>query len=97
MQMKLAQRTGSINSRSPRTVIASRNSGAPDVITNRVDGLLVDYADQSQLTSALDLALSNPAEMREMGQAAAKQASKYTWENYGERLIAWLRPLLKHE
>ena len=78
-------------------VIASRNCGAPDTITNRVEGLLVDYGDQSQLISALDLALSNPAELREMGRAAAERAKKYTWEDYGERFLKWLRPLLKHE
>ena len=77
-------------------VIASRNCGAPDTITNRVEGLLVDYGDQSQLISALDLALSNPAELREMGRAAADRAKKYTWEDYGERFLNWLRPLLKH-
>lgn len=80
--------------RNGTSVIASKNSGAPDVITNRVEGVLVDYADQSQLVSALDFALSNPADMREMGQAAARRASKYTWRDYGERLLAWLRPLL---
>ena len=78
-------------------VIASKNSGAPDAITNRVEGLLVDYGDQSQLSSALNFALSNPAEMQEMGKAAAERASKYTWRDYGDRLLAWLRPLLKHE
>jgi len=58
---------------------------------------LVDYADQDQLTSALDFALSNPEEMREMGEAAARHVSKFTWKDYGERLVAWLKPLLKHE
>ena len=78
-------------------VIASRNCGASDTITNRVEGLLVDYGDQSQLISALDLALSNPAELQEMGRAAAERVRRYTWEDYGERFLNWLRPLLKHE
>jgi starch synthase len=77
-------------------VIASRNCGAPDTITNRVEGLLVDYGDQSQLMSALDLALANPVELREMGRAAAERAKTYTWEDYGERFLNWLRPLLNH-
>lgn len=78
-------------------VIASRNCGAPDTMTNRVEGLLLDYGDQSQLSSALDLALSNPAELREMGRAAAERAASYTWQDYGERFLDWLRPLLKHD
>jgi glycosyltransferase involved in cell wall biosynthesis len=78
-------------------VIASRNCGAPDTITDGVEGLLVDYGDQSQLISALDFAVSNPAEVREMGRAAAECAKRHTWEDYGERFLNWLRPLLKHE
>src|SRR5207244_11858004 len=70
-------------------VIASRNSGAPDTITDRAEGLLVDYGDQEQLTTALDWALSHPDELREMGKAASERVSKYNWEGYGERFLDW--------
>ena len=77
-------------------VIASKNCGAPDTITNRVEGLLVDYDDQKQLATALDWALSHPSELLEMGKAAFERVRKYSWEDYGERFLNWLRPLLKH-
>jgi hypothetical protein len=35
--------------------------------------------------------------LRQMGRAGADRAKKYTWEDYGERFLNWLQPLLKHE
>jgi len=75
-------------------VIASRNCGAPDAITNQIDGLLVDYGKQDQLVAALDWALSHPQELREMGQNGQNRARQWTWDKYGERFLAWLKPLL---
>ena len=77
-------------------VIASRNCGAPDTITDGVEGFSVDYGDQKQLATALDWALSHPSELLEMGKAAFERVRKYSWEDYGERFLNWLRPLLKH-
>lgn len=83
--------------RSGTPVIASRNCGATDTITDRVEGFLVNYADQEQLTAALDWALSHPTELAQMGRAASERVSKWTWDDYGERFLSWLRPLLKYE
>jgi len=77
-------------------VIASRNCGAPNTITDGVEGFSVDYGDQKQLATALDWALSHPSELLEMGKAAFERVRKYSWEDYGERFLNWLRPLLKH-
>ena len=77
-------------------VIASRNCGAPDTITDGVEGFSVDYGDQKQLATALDWALSHPSELLEMGKAAFERVRKYSWEDYGDRFLNWLRPLLKH-
>lgn len=78
-------------------VIASKNSGAPDTLSDRKEGLLVDYGDQDQLASALDWALTHPTDLVEMGKAAAERVSKWNWDGYGKRFLEWLRPLLKHE
>jgi starch synthase len=83
--------------RSGVPVIASKNCGAPDTITDHAEGLLVDYGDQDQLTTALDWALSHPAELREMGAGAAERATKWTWNDYAQRFLAWLRPLIRYE
>jgi glycosyltransferase involved in cell wall biosynthesis len=78
-------------------VLASRNCGAPDTISDRVEGLLFNYGDQEELTKALDWALTHPTELAEMGRAASERVSRWSWNDYGEQLLNWLRPLLKHE
>ena len=75
-------------------VIASRNSGGPDVIEHGTEGLLITYGDDEQLVGALESALSNPVEWERMGHAAWSRASSLTWEQYGDRLVAWLRGFL---
>src|SRR3989442_14204082 len=75
-------------------VIVSRNWGAPDTVTDQIEGLLVDYGDQDQLATALDRALSHPAELQEMGERAKAKVRTWTWDQYGERFLSWLRPLL---
>ena len=72
-------------------VIASRNSGAPDIIEDKRDGLLIDYGADSELEAAIDWALTQPGELAAMGDSARAKASALTWQAYGEKLIAWLR------
>ena len=78
-------------------VLASKNSGAPDIIAHHTDGVLFDYGDQEQLANAIDWALSHPSELSELGKAAVETSRKRTWDDYGEELLEWMRPLLKHE
>jgi glycosyltransferase involved in cell wall biosynthesis len=72
-------------------VIASKNSGAPDIIDDRSDGILIEYGINEQLEHALEWALNRPAELAAMGQSAREKAQQLTWRRYGEELVAWLR------
>jgi glycosyltransferase involved in cell wall biosynthesis len=72
-------------------VIASRNSGAPDIFEDKRDGLLIDYGADDQLETAIDWALTRPGELAAMGDRAQAKASVLTWRAYGEKLISWLR------
>jgi glycosyltransferase involved in cell wall biosynthesis len=78
-------------------VLASKNSGAPDVITDHVNGLLFNYGDEEQFATTLNWALSRPAELADLGKTAAATVRKRTWKDYGDELLGWMRPLLKHE
>jgi glycosyltransferase involved in cell wall biosynthesis len=78
-------------------VLASKNSGAPDFITDHVDGLLFNYGDEEQFAASLNWALSRPAELARLGKAASHTVRKRNWQDYGEELLAWMRPLLKHD
>lgn len=75
-------------------VIASRNSGAPDVIESGRDGLLVDYGSHEQFNSALERALTRPTEMADFGRLGRETVSKRHWADYGEELLGWLKPIL---
>jgi starch synthase len=72
-------------------VIASRNSGAPDIIEDGADGVLIDYGADDQLERALDWAMTRPAELAAMGRAAREKTRTLTWQSYGEKLVTWLR------
>jgi glycosyltransferase involved in cell wall biosynthesis len=72
-------------------VIASRNSGAPDIIENKADGILIDYGKDDQLEQAIDWAMTQPAGVASMGQAAREKVQRLTWQSYGEQLVTWLR------
>jgi len=54
-------------------VIASKNSGAPDFIDDKRDGVLVNYGAQAELEAALDWALIHPMDLAAMGRAAREK------------------------
>jgi glycosyltransferase involved in cell wall biosynthesis len=75
-------------------VIASRNCGAPEIIEDRREGLLVDYGCDDQLANALEWALSCPTELAEMGRHALEKIQRWTWENYAAEFLNWLQPIV---
>jgi glycosyltransferase involved in cell wall biosynthesis len=77
-------------------VIASRNSAAPDIIENKKNGILIDYGADDELEDALDWAVSRPAELAAMGEAAIEKTRTLTWQSYGEKLVTWLRTEVLH-
>jgi glycosyltransferase involved in cell wall biosynthesis len=63
-------------------VIGSKTSPVQEVITDRQNGLLVDFFDRAALVDRVDEALSNPAGMTEIREAARRTAvSKYDLES----------------
>jgi glycosyltransferase involved in cell wall biosynthesis len=75
-------------------IIASRNSGAPDLVEDGREGRLVDYGDNEQLMGALDNALSNPSGFQLMGELGRAKALSWTWDHYGKRFMSWLAGVL---
>jgi glycosyltransferase involved in cell wall biosynthesis len=66
-------------------VIASRNSGAPDLIEDGEHGLLVDFGDQERLEAKIDWALTNANAMLDMGHRARAKAVEASWERFTSR------------
>jgi len=79
-------------------VIVSSTNGASEIITNGVDGLILeDPADVCAL-AALIGRLYNDAEFRaRLGQRAAETAKQYTWERNGREMTAIFEDILSRK
>jgi glycosyltransferase involved in cell wall biosynthesis len=71
-------------------VICSRNSGAPDLITDGVEGRLFNYGADEQLASILEWALSHPHELALMGARARQKALISGWDKFGQSFLPWI-------
>ena len=72
-----------------KPLIASVHSSGIDVITDGVDGLIVDHNDPAELGGALvELLEMGPAARQEMGRRARDRVLRgYTWDRLAERLL----------
>jgi glycogen(starch) synthase len=69
-------------------VIGCHAGGAPDVIDDGEDGLLVRFGDQAALASAIGALLADPDRRRAMGACGrAKVEARYTWDRIYRRLV----------
>lgn len=76
-------------------VLASRNSGAPDLIADGQEGWLYDFGDDNALAAALDRALSSPQQLQRMGKSARQRALGWTVEDFAGAFLAWITPILE--
>jgi len=70
-------------------IVASNIEGFSDVLTDGVQGLLVPPRDSDALYAALKRLLSDSAMREVMGQAGARQAQKYSWEEVSGRVLKY--------
>lgn len=68
-------------------VIATRNSAGPDIISNEVDGLVIDANDPDALRGALSRIISDIDFSHSLGDAAREKARLYSWDDYQEKLV----------
>jgi glycosyltransferase involved in cell wall biosynthesis len=76
-------------------VLASRNSGAPDLINHGEEGWIFDYGDDGALTATLDRALSSSGELRQMGERARHRALEWTCSHFATAFLNWIGSILK--
>lgn len=62
-------------------VIASKNTGIDGIITNEVEGFLIDHRSEKEMTTVLNLITSNPDLLIRLGDNARRLAQRYRWEN----------------
>ena len=79
-------------------VITSRSAGAADLITDGVDGLLLNEpSDINDLATKIDLLLSNAELRKTMGERARKTAEKHSWERVAEKTLKVYNSVLKRK
>lgn len=69
-----------------KPVIGTRSGAIPSVISEGVDGLLIDFQDDQALARAILDLVRHPERAREMGAAGrAKTLARYTWKQVAAR------------
>ena len=71
-------------------VIASRNTGGPDVIEEEKEGFIVPAGSVEALREKMGWLIQNPSQAVEMGHKACVWAQRFTWKIYGEKYQAML-------
>lgn len=72
-------------------VVASDNSGARDVITDRVDGRLVPTGDVDAIVRACIEILEDPVVADRVSRAASRTADRHTWPRIAENVVEFYR------
>lgn len=63
-------------------VIATPNTGAPDVITDGVEGFIVPIRSADAIAEKLEMLMTSPSQLLAMKEAATVRARALTWERY---------------
>ena len=71
-------------------VLASRNSAAPDLIEDTVDGLLMEGGNKNELIEKKLWCYQHSDDLLEMGSKARVKAQRYTWSDYRKALVETL-------
>ena len=72
-------------------IIATDATGAPDLITDGVEGYVIGVGDCEALRDKLLHFISSPSDLARMSPAARRCAERYPWEAYGDRWTDILR------
>ncbi|MFH0806295.1 MAG: glycosyltransferase family 4 protein [Candidatus Brennerbacteria bacterium] len=76
-------------------IIATTNTGAEDVVREGVDGFIIPIRDVEALKSKILFFYENPEACTRMGEAARERVSSgFTWDDYGDRIVAEYRRVL---
>lgn len=75
-------------------VLCSKNSGAPDLVSDGVEGRLFDYGADDQLAAVLEWALSHPTELAEMGVRGRERAMRWGWDEFGVAFLQWIQSIV---
>jgi len=72
-------------------VIATRNAGADDLIVDGQNGFLVPIRSPERIAEKINWFAESRSRIAGMAIAAKKRASEFTWEAYGDAIVAAIR------
>lgn len=75
-------------------VIASTHTGAPEIITNEHDGLLVEAGSVGALEDAIEKLYKDHAFREKIAQQGKERIKFFTWQRYGKEIISTYQSLL---
>jgi glycosyltransferase involved in cell wall biosynthesis len=71
-------------------VLSTTATAAPDLVTEGVDGFVVEPGAADALVSRIEWALSHRRDLCEMSQAARRKAERFTWARFREGVNAFV-------
>lgn len=71
-------------------VLVTENVGAAEIVTEGVDGFILPIRCADSIKERLLFLYENEAIRQEMGRVARQKAEYYTWDRYGNQLVASL-------
>jgi glycosyltransferase involved in cell wall biosynthesis len=78
-------------------VIATTNTGGPDVITDGKDGFIVPIRDARAIAERLEYLYRNPDARAAMGRAALETVRTWNgWERYTKQVLDTYRERMPH-
>ncbi|HMG32381.1 MAG TPA: glycosyltransferase family 4 protein [Blastocatellia bacterium] len=69
-------------------VIATPNTAAPDLMQDGAHGFIVPIRAAREIAAKLEWALEHRTALEEMGDAAAEQASRFTWQRFRRGVVS---------
>lgn len=79
-----------------RPVVASRVGGIPEMITDGVEGILVDEPEAAAFSTAINRILMDPERAIEMGKWGRERVkSTYSWDQLGRKIVSVYQELVK--
>ena len=80
-----------------KPVIATNGGGVPEIVLDKVTGLLVPMGDPIRMAEGVEYLLDNPEEMKSMGRLGRERVLEhFTVENTARRVEAVYHQLLRH-
>ena len=76
-------------------VIASYNSAGPDLVTEGVNGFLINACDEEALIDKIQWCMDNQDKLSVMGAKAIETARQYTWKRYEKGIANTVCEILK--